>query len=208
VALAVLAGHWAAHHLAPQTFALLGDGYGFLGALIRRWHRPARVYCIDLPKMLVFQAATHLRAEPGAHLAVMAGGAGAAGEVTFVAPDDIGGVEGPLDCAVSMASFQEMNRASIEAYFAFLRQRSGPQSRLYCVNREEKTLPGGEVARFADYPWDPDDEVFLDGPCPYYRHFLARATLANGPRWLGWRVPFVNHFDGPMRHRLVRLAGK
>ena len=99
-----------------------------------------------------------------------------------------------------------MSCRSIVGCFTWLRRRSHAQSRLYCVNREEKALPGGEVRRFADYPWQPDDEVFLDGPCPYYTHYLSRSMRPRGPTLLGLRVPFINYFDGPMRHRLVRLA--
>lgn len=101
---------------------------------------------------------------------------------------------------------QEMTRFSIETYFRFLRRRSQPQSRFYCVNRARKTLVGGEVNEFAAYPWRPEDEVFLDGPCPYYTHYLAPYTTACGPRILGLHLPCVNTFDGLHWHRLVRLA--
>ena len=37
VALALLADHQNAYDLSPRTFALIGDGDGFLGALIRRY---------------------------------------------------------------------------------------------------------------------------------------------------------------------------
>lgn len=69
-----------------------------------------------------------------------------------------------------------------------------------------KIMPGGEVATFAQYPWQTDDEVFMDGPCPYYSHFFSRYTFANGPAYWGARVPFINYFEGILMHRLVRLA--
>lgn len=97
-----------------------------------------------------------------------------------------------IDCAISIASMQEMNEVSIAAYFTFLRWRSKPSSRFYCVNRLQKELPGGEVTSFYAYPWREDDEVFMDGPCPYYTHFFAPYTIPNGPRLFGVRVPFIN----------------
>ena len=111
-----------------------------------------------------------------------------------------------VDCAINIASMQEMNEFSIASYFMFLRRSTTPSSRFYCVNRLRKDLPGGEVTSFKDYPWQEDDEVFIDGPCPYYAHFFGHPMLPKGPRVLGVRVPFVNYFDGIMMHRLARLA--
>jgi hypothetical protein len=204
VALAVLVDHWTAFNLSPKTFALIGDGYGFLGALIRRHLPDARIYSIDLPKILVFQAYTHERAGSGASMSIMSTRQRPT-SITFVQPQDADAISDEIDCAVNIASMQEMTDLSIAAYFKFLRQRSTPSSRFYCVNRLRKELPGGEVTTFKDYPWQEDDEVFINGPCPYYTHILAR-TMPKGPRVLGMRVPFVNHFDGATMHRLVRLA--
>lgn len=205
--LSVLVDHWRARRLAPKTFTLIGDGSGFLGALIRRMNPTARLYCIDLPKMLLFQAHLHQAADQHVTLSLLRADAAASpADVIFVLPQDIERVPDVIDCAVNVASMQEMNPYSIVAYFTFLRRRSIEQSRFYCVNRLHKALPGGEVANFVNYPWHEADEVFLDGACPYYRQFLAPYTLRRGPRWFGVRVPFVNYFDGVMMHRLVRLA--
>ena len=87
--------------------------------------------------------------------------------VFFVAPQHAELIPEKIDCAFNIASMGEMSEFSISAYFTFLRRRSSMNSRFYCVNRSEKQLPGGEVTRFADYPWNEDDMVFIDGPCPY-----------------------------------------
>ena len=100
---------------------------------------------------------------------------------------------------------QEMNPHSIDSYFKFLRIRSTQSSRFYCVNRLRKELPGGEVPIFTDYPWEKQDEVFIDFRCPYYTHFVG-PTGSKGPRVLRVRVPLINHFDGQIMHRLVHLA--
>lgn len=204
--LALLKDHWSMHALSPRTFAVIGDGHGFWGALIRRHLKNVRVYCIDIPKTLVFQARNHGMADPNAKLAVMSHDGEDTADVIFVPPQDVMQIEETIDCAVNIASMQEMNAFTINHYFSFLRQRSSSQSRFYCVNRVEKTLPGGEIARFSEFPWRKDDEIFIDGICPYYHHFLARQTYPRGPRLLGMRIPFVNYFDGDHMHRLVRLA--
>lgn len=209
-ALSLLADHWEEHSLKPRTFYLIGDGDGFLGALIRRFVPGARLYCIDLAKMLVFQANTHMRAEPRARFTAVTGGAKTdpAAEIHFVSPDEADSLTEAFDCAINIASMQEMNHESIVRYFHLLRRTGSRDHRFYCVNRVEKTLPGGEVIRFHEYPWRGQDQVFMDGPCPYYAHFYSRQTLARGPRWGPWgfRVPFVNYFDGEMVHRLASLA--
>lgn len=206
-ALGLLMDHWRAEQLSPRAFTMIGDGYGFLGALIRRYLPGIQLYCIDLPKMLVFQVWTHRRADPAAACAELSGDDwDRSAQVIFVSPSQIERIPGPIDCAVNIASMQEMTPASIAGYFAFLRQRSAEQSRFYCVNRQHKRLPDGLEIEFARYPWHPDDEVFVDGPCPYYTHFVGASTLRQGPRVGGVRVPFVNAFDGPHWHRLVRLA--
>ncbi len=205
VSLALLADHWKAHGLAPRTFALIGDGYGFLGALIRRYLLGIKMYHIDLPKTLVFQAHTHETADRKATMSMLSAH-GEGTDITFVLPQDIERVPDEIDCAINIASMQEMNEFSIASYFAFLRRRSMPHSRFYCVNRLRKELPGGEVASFTNYPWQEGDEVFIDEICPYYIHFFAPYTLPKGPRLFGVRVPYVNYFDGIHMHRLARLA--
>ena len=203
----VLSDHWNVSGATPRTVAVIGDGYGFLGALIRRRLPESRLYCIDLPKTLMFQARTHETADPAASMALLGtSGFSEPAQITLVLPQDVEQVPEDLDCAINVASMQEMTTTSIAAYFAFLRRRSTPHSRFYCVNRFDKELPGGERTRFYDYPWQADDEVFLDEPCPYYRHFIAPYTLRRGPRMLGLRVPYLNYFDGVHIHRLVRLT--
>lgn len=206
VVLALLLEHWTDCQLSPRTFAMIGDGYGFLSALIRHSIPVTRMYCIDLPKTLVFQARTHEAADGEATMSVLSAQGGGGTDVIFVPPQDLELISDGIDCAINIASMQEMNKLSIESYFTFLRRRSTPHSRFYCVNRLRKELPGGEITSFLDYPWQTDDEIFIDGVCPYYSRFFAPHTSPNGPRLFGLRIPFVNYFDGVHLHRLVRLA--
>lgn len=203
VVLATLKDHWIEYNLEPKQFALIGDGYGFLGALIRALIPNACIYNIDLPKTLVFQAFTHSSLFPTRVTSVMSTARGQA-DTTFVLPQDIELIPNQIDCAINVASMGEMAKSSIESYFRFLRARSKSSSRFYCVNRERKELPGGEVTIFADYPWSLEDDIFLDGVCPYYRFVLGR-TQPNGPNIFGIRVPLINHFDGLVMHRLCHL---
>lgn len=142
VALALLADHWAANNLSPKTFAVIGDGHGFLGALIRRHFPDARVYLIDLPKMLVFQAHTHELAGLGSAMSIMSTNSATPTAATFILPEHVELISDQIDCAFNIASMQEMTDYSIASYFKFLRRRSTASSRFYCVNRLRKELPG------------------------------------------------------------------
>ncbi len=102
-----------------------------------------------------------------------------------------------IDIAINIASMQEMDLANIEAYFSDLRnsdmaRTGGPV--FYCCNREEKNLPDGTVTRIMDYPWQPDDIVHVDEICGWHQKYYSR------------QFPFYHRYDGPIRHRLVKLA--
>ena len=66
-------------------------------------------------------------------------------------------------------------------------------------------MAGGEVSKFADYPWASGDLHLIDEECPWQRYFMARYAAANGPRFLGKRVPLLSYYDGTIKHRLSTL---
>jgi hypothetical protein len=165
------------HGWTFENTVIIGDGFGFLGTLVRRLFPEGTLHCIDLPKILVFQAHTHQRAKTQAEL---------------LTPNQLERIPEPISTAINVTSMQEMLSSSIAAYFSFLRRRR--TGRFYCVNRKEKVLPGGEVIRFAGYPWQANDKVLLDGLCPYLTHWLSR------------QPPFYRRFDGLTLHRLVELS--
>jgi hypothetical protein len=206
VLLAVLKDHWDAHKTCPKTFAMIGDGYGFCGALIRRVVPRARLLLIDLPKIMVFQVRTLQRSDPDAKMGLLSESQDV--DVMFARPSEIESYSSDIDCAINMASMGEMTHESIIQYFGFLRKRSRVGSRFYCVNRESKSHPDGTVIRFDHYPWKEADETYLDGICPYSTHYWSSRVSGTGPRIAGFHIPFLQRFDGPFRHRLVRLASE
>jgi putative sugar O-methyltransferase len=100
----------------------------------------------------------------------------------------------PIDLAINVASMQEMHPDIVADYFSHLRKVSEKRAVLfYCCNREEKTLPGGEVVRFMEYPWQENDEITVDELCPWHQQYY----VLKPPRYM--------NYDGPIRHRLVKL---
>lgn len=100
----------------------------------------------------------------------------------------------PADIIINIASMQEMNHEVIQQYFEDMRIISREKEIIfYCCNREEKTLPDGTAIIFKKYPWKESDEILIDELCPWHQEYYAL------------RPPFYRRYDGPIRHRLVKL---
>ncbi|EMN52382.1 hypothetical protein LEP1GSC089_0846 [Leptospira interrogans serovar Autumnalis str. LP101] len=98
------------------------------------------------------------------------------------------------DLIINIASMQEMSNEVIHQYFEDMREISKKKDvYFYCCNREEKKLPDGTVISFKKYPWKEHDEVLIDDLCPWHQEYYA------------FKPPFYRRYDGPIRHRLVKL---
>lgn len=103
----------------------------------------------------------------------------------------------PIDLFINIASFQEMNKSTINRYFDII--KSSPLgAMLYACNRQEKTLYGGEVIRFEDYPWGAYEKVVEQVECPWHQHFY-KFRRGNIP------LPITRvKYDGIHMHSLVK----
>jgi len=211
--LALILHHLPARASAPLRIINIGDGYGFLSALIRLVLPDTRLVLVDLGKSLLFQAVTCERTHPAAtHGVVLPEAAGDGkewAEADFIyCPteylDEVGRFT--FDIAVNIASMGEMNRRAIERYFRFLRRHMRPHANLfYCYNREVKVMRGGERTAFDEYPWSAHDRHLVDGYSPW-RNGVALFPIRVPPRIVGVRVPLRNELKRPIRMRLTLLA--
>lgn len=188
--------------MPSPRFLLIGDGYGVLGGLLRQAIPAAQITYVDLGQTLLFQShymqgmhpeATHVMVDqnPGWQTATFAYCPSERAEQL---------AEVRFDVAVNVASMQEMAPAVVARYFDLMRRTLRPANLFYCCNREEKVMPGGEVSRFADYPWAGGDRILIDGPCPWHQFMLSPKVVG---RVGNLPVPFVQRYDGPHRHRLA-----
>jgi hypothetical protein len=92
---------------------------------------------------------------------------------------------------VNIASFQEMNQELIDNYFKIVESNN---AYLYCCNRIEKQLYGGELNQFSNYPWG-EAKILLDETCRWHQEFYSLRSLL-----LYKKLPF----DGEVWHRLVK----
>lgn len=194
--------------LGRLNVMFIGDGYGVLAALVKAVIPNSTAVMVDIGKTLLFQAHYCQRAHPASIHAFV-------DEVTDLPQADfvycpaerLAALERfEFDAAVSIASMQEMNEPTVTRYFTFLRQHLRPTNLFYCCNRERKELLGGEVSEFIRYPWRADDIALVDGYCPWHQYFFASRRAQRGPKVFGVRMPLIGYYDGPIRHRLARLA--
>ncbi len=95
-----------------------------------------------------------------------------------------------IELFINMVSFQEMKFEEIEKYFTIIKSNNRPY--LYCCNREEKVLLGGEKLRFSDYPWG-DAKKLFDEECSWHQYYYR------------FRFPFIKKYDGKILHSLVKF---
>ncbi len=94
-----------------------------------------------------------------------------------------------IDLFINIASFQEMTTGEIEKYFNIIKKNN---STLYCCNREYKKLIGGEELFFNKYPFSNAKKIFWED-CPWHQ------------KWYSLRPPFINRYDGNIKHCLVEF---
>jgi len=188
--------------LSPgATVAVIGDGFGMLGALLLTLAPGVRIVSVNLSRTLLVDLVFLARALPGLKFALATDAASLAmllsdhnvRLIALRAEDAQLLAACPLDLAANVVSMQEMDPPVIAGYFKALRQGAGPPVAFYCCNRLEKMLPDGTVVRFQDYPWAGRDEILVDEPCPWSQ-FLYRG-----------RLPVYGRDGGPIWHRLALL---
>lgn len=190
------------------TFLIIGDGHGFLSSLIKHVFPQATIILIDIGKTLLFQAAYCQKIYPQyLHCGVYEMSNLKAIDFLYCPSEFLEKISSfKIDIVINIASMQEMNTQAIQGYFSFLRTHCNTENLFYCCNREFKKLIGGEILEFLKYPWDKRDIHLVDELCPWYRYFLSFHNSKNGPKIFGVKIPFVNYFDGPLRHRLTMLS--
>jgi len=189
-----------------SVVGVIGDGFAAMTTLLLASGLAKKVVLVNLNKTLLvdlayFQRWARERSGFGFRLVV-----DPAGMVESIAAKDVSLIaiqasnhallrQAPMDLAVNIASMQEMDPPVIAAYFEDLRHASERrQLDFYCCNREEKRLPDGVVTRFSEYPWQSSDQVLVDELCAWHQQYYSMYP------------PFYRNYDGPARHRLVKMA--
>jgi putative sugar O-methyltransferase len=179
-----------------NLICIIGDGHGFFGTLIKSLSLDAKIIFINLGRNLLIDTICFSKIfpniEPLHYHQPENFDQIKNNEIIFLEAEQFELLQNlPISLFINVASMQEMNLQVVHRYFELMRT-STVDPYFYCNNREEKTLPDGSVICFNDYPWG-DEEIFIDELCPFYQYYPSS------------RPPFWRPFDGPIRHRLVKL---
>ena len=197
--------------LADSTLVVIGDGYSMFSLLALTEFSCPRILVINLPQVLAvdrYFANSTLREflQQGvlSDLSISESHTNVGPpwntELIFLPAERSGVISGlGRTIAVNIASFGEMNPSTIRKYFDQLRSNSRGEdpndwTLLYTANRLQKVLPDGTQTQFEHYPWQANDRVILDEPCPWHQTFYT------------FRPPWLRRYDGKIQHRLVNLA--
>ncbi|MBO1224074.1 MAG: putative sugar O-methyltransferase [Candidatus Scalindua sediminis] len=190
--------HYPLSSQGIKVACVIGDGYGYLSALLRVVDSGIKVISVNLGRTLFFdvlysqkylpmQNTVLLRKEDNNKLELLA-----KHNLVFCEAENYHILEGmPIDLFINIVSMQEMDPPVIEKYFDYITSSTSSSVYFYCCNRLEKELPDGMVTRFMEYPWK-DCIVLLDELCPW----CQKCPLTKPPFW--------KPFDGPIQHRFVK----
>jgi hypothetical protein len=182
-----------------KYLCVIGDGWGYLGCLLKEIDPEVKIFSVNLGKSLFFDLLNTRLAWPQASLAVVE----RVEDIHLLEESDFLFLPAEsyhllqtckLDLVFNIASMQEMSLGVVRNYMKMLRSNERGTLFLYCCNRESKTLPDGEQIVFSEYGWSNQDRIFFDELCPWYQAF---------PTGLLGRM---KAFDGPVRHCLAELS--
>jgi hypothetical protein len=182
--------------LDGKRVAIIGDGNGFMGMLLKNLYPNVKIIHINLVKVLMFDLIftslpTNLYK---LNVVLKSEDYSKTADFNFVPAEEIFDIDlGDVDFFFNIASMQEMDLSVINSYFELIRSQNLEKIYFYCCNRVSKKLPDGTVVSFDDYPWLKSDNVLFDEVCDWYSEFPTS------------RPPFVKEFDGKHKHRLIEI---
>jgi hypothetical protein len=179
-----------------KSVCIIGDGYGFMGNLIKKFDPDVKVYFINLGKTLFFDCIYTQMLHPNSKATLYTGEENVQdNDFIFIEAENYEILKSlDIDLFINIASMQEMNNETINNYFRLIESSKASKKYFYCCNRVEKKLPDGEITKIDEYPWSDNWTPLIDELCPWYQKY----PYANPPFWKA--------FDGPIKHRLARYS--
>jgi hypothetical protein len=174
--------------------AIIGDGFGNLGALISFALPNCSITFINLGENLFLDALSMHTLHPVANLhSLVSGNRMPAQKYNYLESTCLMAIPA-VDAYFNLASFGEMNETTINSYFDFMKENAAPSCYLYSCNRVKKIHPDGSTFFYANLPFyilQPISRV--EELCPWHQKY---PTV---------RFPFFKKFDGPVLHTLVKF---
>ncbi|WP_157680697.1 putative sugar O-methyltransferase [Bacteriovorax sp. Seq25_V] len=178
-----------------MTICIIGDGYGYFGNLLSAFNSSVKIVFVNLGKQLIFDAQITKNINPNADFKLLSKDNinDKLCSFNYLEAENYNLISNlNIDLFINIASMQEMNKATVDNYFKYMRDSKSSEKFFYCCNRIHKTLPDGEHIIFDEYPWNDSTNLFEEIP-QWYAHFTAQ------------RPPFWRPFDGKFKVRFVKL---
>jgi hypothetical protein len=173
-----------------KTIAIIGDGYGRLGCILKLKYPNCNIISINLGKTLLFDYFYSYKVFPKLQHKLVHSNKDFVSDFNYVEAERYRSLSIESDLFINIASMQEMNYEQINDYFSLVKNQTKPTI-FYCCNRLLKSLPDGSQIIFNNYPWS-GLEIIVDELCQWHQKFPSI------------KPPFVRRFDGPTQHRLVK----
>ncbi len=180
-----------------KTICIIGDGYGLLGNFLKSLNPNLQIIFVNLGKQLIFDLATTIKTSPKAQIKLVSNVDSCKNakenDFLFLEAENYQLIENlEIDLFINVVSFQEMNLEVIKNYFKHMRNSKASKKYFYCLNRDSKMLPDGQIIRFDEYPWE--NSVIMKDEIPKW----CQNYFINRP-------PFVIDYDGLHRSRFIRF---
>lgn len=179
-----------------RKIAIIGDGYGYLGNLLKLLEPNLQIVFINLGKQLLFDMQTTSQIHQNAKSQLIENSDQFMGseDFQFLEAENFKLLAGAnIDFFFNVASMQEMDKEIVDEYFNLMRQSQSKPTYFYCCNRIEKILPNGSPIRFLDYPWKNSKVLWEEKNPGWYSRYPSA------------RPPFWKPFDGEFMARLVKF---
>ena len=180
-------------NIDSKVFCIIGDGYGFLGSMIKKTFPKTRVIYINLGRTLFFDLYYSQKIFPNLkHNIIKNSKDKFSKDVNYIEAEKINLLNIKADIFINIVSMQEMDYEVINSYFDIFRNQIN-ETWFYCCNRKSKTLPDGKIINFDRYPWSSSDEILFEELCPWHQEFPQN------------RPPFIHKF-APHVHKLIKVS--
>ena len=183
-----------AKHLNPKSICLIGDGKinGLTGA--NQIFPNAKIYSVNLSETLINDYLILLKSDLELKNSVSVINSEKNEEsktkLTLIPSQNKKYLLNKnIELFINIVSLQEMTINEVTNYFDIIKNN---KSFFYCCNREEKILPGGEILKFNEYPWD-NCEVILTEECSWHKKFYC------------FYFPYIKSYDGEIIHSIVKF---
>ena len=183
-------------NLEQKTFCIIGDGYGALGCLLKKFFPRSKVISINLGRTLLFDLYYSSKVFPEMdHSLIRSNQDSFSMDFNYVEAENHRNIDIKADIFINVNSMQEMDYKEISSYFKIIRNQTS-DTWFYCSNRISKKLPDGNIINFTDYGWSKDDLIIFNELCPWNQKFPVNIP------------PFIKEFDGQIQHRLIKVSLK